>query len=146
MSNYALGLADPRVDDQPLNAQEQQLMQRLFGDPLSIPMVFRTWLVNWLEISDIKLPQTAVLGLTTVLGTNPGETGAISLLNTGSIVDYAGTDHPQGTLDCNGAAYATSAQPDLFAVIGYSFGGASGNFNVPNLPGIAAGIKKVIVS
>lgn len=37
---------------------------------------------------------------------------------------------------CNGASYSTVTYPNLFSVIGYSYGGAAGNFNVPNMMNI----------
>jgi hypothetical protein len=146
MSNVAAGLADPRSDNRPLNEQELQLMQRLFGDPLSIPMVFRTWLVNWLEISDMKLPMTSVIGLTTTLGLSAGMSGALGMLKTGSCLVWAGAGTPDNTLLCNGALYDTSAQADLFKAIGYRFGGSGTNFNVPTIAAPVTNTEWVIVT
>lgn len=146
MTNIDIGLGDPRADNRPLSPQEAQQVQRLLGDPLSFPMSYKTWLVNWLEISDLKIPQTAVIGLTQTLGTDPGSTGAISLLNTGSLVLYSGADLPPGTVNADGAGYDQTAQPGLFAVLGYRFGGSGGVFNVPNIPGPIAGTKYVIAT
>ena len=42
------------------------------------------------------------------------------------------TTTPTGWLLENGASYATATHPALFAVIGYTYGGAGANFNVPN--------------
>lgn len=39
------------------------------------------------------------------------------------------------TLLCDGTSYSTSLYPDLFAAIGYSFGGSGSNFNVPDFRG-----------
>jgi len=142
MSEFSLGLADPRSDSRPLNEQEQALMQRMFSDPLSIPMEFRTWLVNWLEISDIKLPMNAVIGLTTTLGLDPGMSGALGMLSTGSCILFAGTTLPTGTLLADGSLYNVSAYPELAKVLG-----ATGStFNVPNIPAPVAGTKWVIVT
>lgn len=146
MSSVLIGLGDPRSANAPLSDQELQLVQRIFGDPLSIPMTFKTWMVNWLEISDLKLPQTAIVGLTTTLGTGAGMTGAISLLNTGTLVLYAGTDHPSGTVDADGSSYDTTAQSGLFKVIGYRFGGGGSSFNVPNAASPVVGAKYVIAT
>ena len=146
MSSVDLGLADPRLDNRPLSEQEQQLMQRMFSDPLSIPMVFRTWLVNWLEISDIKLPMSATIGLTTALGLDPGMSGALGMLQTGTCVLWAGTALPDNTLLCDGALYDTGAQADLFKAIGYTFGGSGPNFQVPNIAAPVVNTKWVIVT
>ena len=55
------------------------------------------------------------------------------LAETGTILEYYGTTLPAGYLWCNGALYTTSAQPNLFNVIGVTYGGTIGvNFNVPD--------------
>ncbi len=41
----------------------------------------------------------------------------------------------EGWLLCDGTSYSTTDYPDLFAVIGYTFGGSENNFNVPNYKG-----------
>jgi microcystin-dependent protein len=66
-----------------------------------------------------------------------------SLYPAGIIMPYAGAAPLpfQGWLLCDGASYATSAQPALFAVIGYTYGGGAGSFNVPDLRGrVVAGV------
>ena len=40
---------------------------------------------------------------------------------------------PNGYLLCDGASYPTADYPDLYAVIGNTYGGDDTNFNVPNL-------------
>ena len=57
-------------------------------------------------------------------------TGAIP---SGTIIDFAGSTPPAGFLACNGNSYATATYPNLFAAIGYTWGGTGANFNVPNL-------------
>jgi Phage Tail Collar Domain len=42
---------------------------------------------------------------------------------------------PAKWLRCNGNAYSTSSYPELFAVIGYTYGGSGATFNVPDLNG-----------
>lgn len=51
----------------------------------------------------------------------------------GVIELFAGSTAPTGKLLCDGASYAVADYPYLFAVIGYTYGGAGANFNVPNL-------------
>lgn len=51
----------------------------------------------------------------------------------GSIHMYGGTVAPSGWLLCDGTSYTTAGQADLFAAIGYAFGGAGANFNVPDM-------------
>lgn len=57
-------------------------------------------------------------------GTRPG-VGVIEL--------FAGSTPPAGKLLCDGTSYLVADFPHLFAVIGYTFGGAGASFNVPNL-------------
>ena len=42
---------------------------------------------------------------------------------------------PIGWLLCDGASYPTASYPDLFAAIGYTYGGGGANFNVPDMRG-----------
>lgn len=54
-----------------------------------------------------------------------------------TIFPYAGTavTTPDGWLFCDGSTYGTATYPDLFAVIGYSYGGSGTAFSVPDLRG-----------
>lgn len=51
----------------------------------------------------------------------------------GIIVPFAGDVAPSGYLLCDGSLQSETNYPELFAVIGYSYGGSGGNFNIPNL-------------
>lgn len=51
----------------------------------------------------------------------------------GMIFPFGGTVAPDGYLLCDGSNYLTANYPELFAQIGYYFGGSDDNFNVPNL-------------
>ena len=53
----------------------------------------------------------------------------------GMIAPFAYDGSPTGWLDCNGASVSTSTYAELFAVIGYTWGGSGGSFNVPELRG-----------
>jgi len=55
-----------------------------------------------------------------------------------TIFPYAGTatgSAPAGWLFCDGASVGTATYPDLFAVIGYSYGGSGASFTIPDLRG-----------
>ena len=53
---------------------------------------------------------------------------------TGSIIDFAGTSPPAGFLVCDGSSLLRSTYPDLFAVIGSTWGSVDGShFNLPQL-------------
>lgn len=54
---------------------------------------------------------------------------------TGEIIMWPTTVAPVGAVLCDGASYTTAAQPALFAVIGYTYGGSGSTFLVPNFKG-----------
>ncbi len=60
---------------------------------------------------------------------------ASSEVSPGTITGYGGTTAPTGWLLCDGASHTTASQPELFAAIGYVYGGSGANFNVPDLRG-----------
>lgn len=51
---------------------------------------------------------------------------------TGSIQMWSTATAPTGYLICNGSSVSTTTYADLFAVIGYTFGGSGGSFSLPN--------------
>jgi len=53
----------------------------------------------------------------------------------GMLAAWAGTNGaiPAGWLLCDGSSVATATYPDLFTAIGYTYGGAAANFNLPDL-------------
>ena len=51
----------------------------------------------------------------------------------GVIQAFSGNTIPHGYLLANGASYKVADYPDLYAVIGNTYGGDTENFNVPNL-------------
>lgn len=57
----------------------------------------------------------------------------VSAVPVGSVLPWATPTPPAGYLRCDGTQYSTTAFSDLFQTIGYTFGGVSGEFNVPNL-------------
>ena len=58
--------------------------------------------------------------------------------NSGMITMYGGTNAsiPSGWLLCDGSSVATATYPDLFTALGYSYGGAGANFNLPDMVGV----------
>lgn len=68
-------------------------------------------------------------------GTGGGGTG--TPIPPGTVTMYAGTGAPSGWLLCNGQPVLVADAPDLFAVIGNTYGGdGTTNFLVPNLTGL----------
>jgi microcystin-dependent protein len=57
-------------------------------------------------------------------------------LSAGDIVETGAQSCPVGTLVMDGTSYPTATYPDLFAAIGYTYGGSGANFNVPNGQGV----------
>lgn len=122
--------------EKPLTDQERALLQRLLSDPFSYPQQFKTWLVAYLEGSDMVLARSSVQGLNDLLGAGSAGSGVFGLLPPGMIFPYAGAAAPPGTVICDGAAYArVGTYAKLFAVIGTLYGAGDGSttFNVPDL-------------
>jgi len=59
-------------------------------------------------------------------------TGASTIVPIGTVAMYAGDGDPTGWLICDGRSLAEAAQPNLFAVIGTTYGGVSPNFLLPD--------------
>lgn len=51
----------------------------------------------------------------------------------GTVLSFAGQVSPNGYLLCDGGSYAVADYPDLYNVIGNTYGGDTEYFNVPNL-------------
>lgn len=63
-----------------------------------------------------------------VVNRQGGGSGRLS----GEMVQYGGTVAPAGWMLCAGAALSTTTYANLFAVIGYTYGGAGASFNLPD--------------
>jgi len=60
---------------------------------------------------------------------NPVGTTTRSILSLSQFQAKAG----DGWVLANGASYLTASYPELFAAIGYTYGGSGANFNIPNM-------------
>lgn len=49
-----------------------------------------------------------------------------------TVFPYAGSTEPTGWLICNGQSVSTRTYADLFALIGYTYGGSGSSFSVPD--------------
>jgi len=60
------------------------------------------------------------------------------MLPTGSILPFASNFIPDEYLECDGSEYSRSSYPDLYSVIGLTFGGSASRetFRVPDLRGL----------
>ena len=65
----------------------------------------------------------------------PSWVSASAAHESGMIAVWAGTNGniPTGWLLCDGSSVATATYPDLFTALGYAYGGAGANFNLPDL-------------
>jgi microcystin-dependent protein len=85
---------------------------------------------NWSEDGDVAISfaveeSELMLRRMLFMGFNP--------IPVGLIHPFASATLPDGYLLCDGSSYATADYPELFAVVGYSFGGAGADFLVPDL-------------
>lgn len=53
----------------------------------------------------------------------------------GSVIAVAGASVPVGFLECDGSTISSSLYPDLYSIIGATYGGDSANFMLPDLRG-----------
>jgi microcystin-dependent protein len=80
------------------------------------------------DIEDIPLQTLADVIAPLLIGVNTNFGVPV-----GTIIDFGGLTPPVGYLTCNGSAVSTSTYPDLFAAIGYTWGGSGSSFNLPDL-------------
>lgn len=60
----------------------------------------------------------------------------------GVVAPYGGSSAPTGWLICDGSSVSTATYANLFAVIGYTYGGAGSSFTLPDLEGrVVAGLE-----
>ena len=57
------------------------------------------------------------------------------LIPYGTIIQSAAINVPDGWMDCDGTSLVTTVYSNLFGAIGYTYGGSSINFNIPDLRG-----------
>jgi microcystin-dependent protein len=63
------------------------------------------------------------------------------LIPPGTVIQSAAVNEPAGWFDCDGRRLNTIEYSDLFAAIGYTFGGADTSFNIPDARGrVAVGL------
>ena len=127
--------ADP-ADQKPLTEDERKFVSRMFSDPFAFPQMYKTWLIAFLEGSDLSLPLSSILGLSSLLGGGGGGSpGIFKLLPAGMVFAWAGTAAPQGTFECNGQALNRLTYDRMFKAIGTRWGAGDGTstFNVPDL-------------
>jgi len=108
------------------------------GDTLTASMV--NALANNLEsltdvIQDSGPDLTAVADVCNSAGDCLSTVSGGASLPSGMVIAHAGSACPSGWLLANGGSLATATYPDLFAAIGYMYGGSGANFNKPDYRG-----------
>lgn len=85
---------------------------------------------NWIEMGDVAVSFAVEEAARMIDGYQ------FMLFNpfpVGLVLPFGGDTAPDGYLICDGSDYAIEDYPELFAVIGFAFGGAVDRFNVPDL-------------
>lgn len=75
------------------------------------------------------------MGWTTFDSSGASVSRSLSDTPIGTVQPYAGTAAPNGWLFCDGSSISTTAYPELFSAIGYTYGGSGTSFTVPDLRG-----------
>ena len=95
------------------------------------------------QVSQVGLSAQELINYITSLGAQiAGLAGQIAVLNAqipgiGTIMYFTADTEPANSywVECNGRSLGTTAWPQLFAAIGYRYGGSGGLFNIPDLRG-----------
>ncbi|MGH7974967.1 MAG: phage tail protein [bacterium] len=106
---------------------------------------------RWTNVSRPTAPLVGVFGFNLTINSlefwdgsawqTPVTASSNTTVPTSSILPFAGSALPGGFLFCDGTSYLTTAFPNLFTAIGYTYGGGGGNFNVPDMRGnVPAGV------
>jgi microcystin-dependent protein len=94
-----------------------------------------TWATTTLVDADVpdNLTINGITNSSFIVATTTNTT--VGLIPAGTILAYATATAPTGWLLCDGSSKATSSYPNLFAILGYTYGGAGANFTIPDLRG-----------
>jgi len=104
--------------------------------------------LNDVKVSDIQqLPLAALRRWTEDQMTNDAvdsDNVTESVTHVGEVKLTARAAPPQGWLVCNGAVLPVANYTALHSAIGYTYGGAGANFNLPTIAAIAGGVQYII--
>lgn len=72
---------------------------------------------------------------TTIPSSVNNAVSGITIIPIGTILPFGGESAPSGYLICDGSSISTGQYPNLFAVLGYKYGGSLNTFNIPDMRG-----------
>ncbi len=92
---------------------------------------------GYLNIREIEYQTESNNTINNLITTNISSENIIALntIKTGSIFMWLTNTAPTGYFICNGASLSTVIYPDLFSILGYTYGGSGTTFNLPDLRG-----------
>lgn len=85
---------------------------------------------NWLERGDVAVSFAIEESAQMI---SEVKVSAFNPFPIGLILPFGSDTVPDGYLPCDGSTLSATNYPELFTVIGYSFGGSGDDFNTPNL-------------
>ena len=88
--------------------------------------------------TDITSLASATTATTQTAGDNSTKiatTAYVDNLDIGTVKSWPTSSIPTGYLECNGASIDTTTYADLYAIIGYQYGGSGASFNIPDYRG-----------
>lgn len=119
-----------------------------FASDLTTGMYFVSTGVLGFATSGVEIAQFNAAGYGSgsfgnVFGLNAPATGGASsgiayVCPVGTVIDFAGTGAPSGWLQCFGQAVSATSYPELFNVLGTTYGTSAGNVVLPDCRGRAS--------
>ena len=101
-------MSSPNIEATPLSQRERLQAARTLSDPTSYPLAMKSWILSFIEGSDIDLPMQNVHGLLDALEV---------VLPRGTVLLHAGAEPPLGTLPLDGSIVMRGEHPQLFALL-----------------------------
>ena len=124
-----------KVSEQKIARLEEQ-MRQLMGTKIVSEKDEKSWFQGGLKPSGTATEDSVKSGATFYSGGSwTQKTGNLTIegIPSGTIVAYGGSSAPADWLMCDGSVKNTTTYADLFAVIGYTYGGSGSAFNLPDL-------------
>jgi microcystin-dependent protein len=122
------------ISNQSSGGQAIYIQGIVSGTPTGSPLLIQNGVTTEVYCDGINGFFSGATGSTGNFNVNGNLTvnGATNIIPAGVIQMWPTSSPPTGFLICNGGSYSTSTYANLFAAIGYTFGGSSGTFLVPD--------------